>query len=122
MGKSKKTALLRRNGASIKIKLQPKLSFGDPIPVLDRRELLTMWNAYRRIAGYEPPVSFADGLARNLPGCRASQFPIAVKCNILTSTYIPIRCSANRLFRFVQDYLYLVTPAPRNARTDSVKL
>lgn len=38
-------------------------SFGDPIPVLDRRELLDYVECVQMGRWYEPPVSF-DGLAR----------------------------------------------------------
>lgn len=38
-------------------------SFGDPIPVLDRRELLDYVECVQMDRWYEPPVSF-DGLAR----------------------------------------------------------
>ncbi|TXT00579.1 capsid portal protein, partial [Escherichia coli] len=38
-------------------------SFGDPIPVLDRRELLDYVECVQMDRWYEPPVSF-NGLAR----------------------------------------------------------
>lgn len=47
-------------------------SFGDPIPVLDRRELLDYVECVQMDRWYEPPVSF-DGLARTLPRRCASQ-------------------------------------------------
>lgn len=55
--------------------------------------------------GYEPPVSF-DGLARTFRAAVHHSSPIAVKCNILTSTYIPHPLLSQQAFsRFVQDYL-----------------
>ena len=45
-------------------------SFGDPIPVLDRRELLDYVECVQMDRWYEPPVSF-DGLARTYPSVSA---------------------------------------------------
>ena len=60
-------------------------SFGDPIPVLDRRELLDYVECVQMDRWYEPPVSF-DGLARTYRAAVHHSSPIAVKRNILTST------------------------------------
>ncbi|EOW0307200.1 phage portal protein [Escherichia coli] len=80
-------------------------SFGDPIPVLDRRELLDYVECVQTDRWYEPPVSF-DGLARTFRAAVHHSSPIAVKCNILTSTYIPHPLLSQQAFsRFVQDYL-----------------
>ncbi len=59
-------------------------SFGDPIPVLDRRELLDYVECVQMDRWYEPPVSF-DGLARTYRAAVHHSSPIAVKRNILTS-------------------------------------
>lgn len=54
---------------------------------------------------YEPPVSF-DGLARTYRAAVHHSSPIAVKRDILSSTYIPHRLLSQQAFtRFVQDYL-----------------
>lgn len=54
---------------------------------------------------YEPPVSF-DGLARTYRAAVHHSSPIAVKRNILTSTFIPHPQLSQQAFsRFVQDYL-----------------
>jgi len=80
-------------------------SFGDPIPVLDRRELLDYVECVQLDRWYEPPVSF-DGLARTYRAAVHHSSPIAVKRNILTSTFIPHRLLSQQAFsRFVQDYL-----------------
>ena len=92
-------------------------SFGDPIPVLDRRELLDYVECVQMDRWYEPPVSF-DGLARTYRAAVHHSSPIAVKCNILTSTFIPHPLLSQQAFsRFVQDYLVLVTPIWRSAPT-----
>lgn len=64
MGKSKKN----RAAATKQIQLKSQttaeaFSFGDPVPVLDRRELLDYVECVQMDRWYEPPVSF-DGLAR----------------------------------------------------------
>ncbi|EDJ4549382.1 capsid portal protein [Salmonella enterica] len=77
-------------------------SFGDPIPVLDRRELLDYVECVQMDRWYEPPVSF-DGLARTYRAAVHHSSPIAVKRNILTSTFIPHPLLSQQAFsRFVQ--------------------
>ncbi|HAH8515972.1 TPA: Presumed portal vertex protein, partial [Escherichia coli] len=106
MGKSKK------NRAASTKQIQHKgqtsaeaFSFGDPVPVLDRRELLDYVECVQMDRWYEPPVSF-NGLARTFRAAVHHSSPIAVKCNILTSTYIPHPLLSQQAFsRFVQDYL-----------------
>ncbi len=80
-------------------------TFGDPVPVLDRRELLDYVECVVMDKWYEPPVSF-DGLARPFRAAVHHSSPIAVKRNILTSTFIPHPLLSQQAFnRFVQDYL-----------------
>lgn len=80
-------------------------SFGDPVPVLDRRELLDYVECVVMDRWYEPPVSF-DGLARTFRAAVHHSSPINVKRNILTSTFIPHPLLSQQAFsRFVQDYL-----------------
>lgn len=102
MGKRNKNraAAKQRGGVSAEV-----FSFGDPIPVLDRRELLDYVECVQMDRWYEPPVSF-DGLARTYRAAVHHSSPIAVKCNILTSTFIPHPLLSQQAFsRFVQDYL-----------------
>lgn len=80
-------------------------SFGDPIPLLVRRELLDYVECVQMDRWYEPPVSF-NGLARTYRAAVHHSSPIAVKRDILSSTYIPHRLLSQQAFsRFVQDYL-----------------
>lgn len=80
-------------------------TFGDPIPVLDRRELLDYVECVVMDRWYEPPVSF-DGLARTFRAAVHHSSPLNVKRNILTSTFIPHRLLSGQAFsRFIQDYL-----------------
>lgn len=120
MGKSKKNRAAATNQLKHKSQTSAEaFSFGDPVPVLDRRELLDYVECVQTDRWYEPPVSF-DGLARTFRAAVHHSSPIAVKCNILTSTYIPHPLLSQQAFsRFVQDYLVLVTPTWKNARTAS---
>lgn len=80
-------------------------SFGDPVPVLDRNELMDYLECVVMDRWYEPPISF-DGLARTYRAAVHHSSPLGVKRNILTSTLIPHRLLNQQTFsRFVQDYL-----------------
>lgn len=80
-------------------------TFGDPIPVLDRRELLDYVECVINDRWYEPPVS-VDGLARTFRAAVHHSSPISVKCNILASTFIPHPLLSQQAFsRFALDYL-----------------
>lgn len=106
MGKSKKNRAASTKQIQHKSQTSAEaFSFGDPVPVLDRRELLDYVECVQMERWYEPPVSF-DGLARTFRAAVHHSSPIAVKCNILTSTYIPHPLLSQQAFsRFVQDYL-----------------
>ena len=56
-------------------------SFGDPIPVLDRRELLDYVECVQMDRWYEPPVSF-DGLARTYRAAVHHSSPFAESAGI----------------------------------------
>ncbi|ECH8535774.1 capsid portal protein, partial [Salmonella enterica subsp. enterica] len=102
MGKNKKNRTPVKNNSGTSAEA---FSFGDPIPVLDRRELLDYVECVQMDRWYEPPVSF-DGLARTYRAAVHHSSPIAVKRNILTSTFIPHPLLSQQAFsRFVQDYL-----------------
>lgn len=80
-------------------------TFGDPVAVLDRRELLDYVECVINDRWYEPPVSF-DGLARTFRAAVHHSSPLNVKRNILTSSFIPHPLLSQQAFsRFVQDYL-----------------
>jgi PBSX family phage portal protein len=106
MGKSKKNRAAAAQSAQHRgATTAEAFSFGDPIPVLDRRELLDYVECVQMDKWYEPPVSF-DGLARTYRAAVHHSSPIAVKRNILTSTFIPHPLLSQQAFsRFVQDYL-----------------
>lgn len=65
-------------------------SFGDPVAVLDKREILSYIECMRMGKWYEPPLSW-DGLARSFYSAPHHSSAIQVKRNILASTFIPHR-------------------------------
>ncbi|WP_313080446.1 phage portal protein [Atlantibacter sp.] len=80
-------------------------SFGEPVPVLDRRELMDYLECVQVDRWYEPPISL-DGLARTFRAAPHHSSAIYVKRNILTSTFIPHRWLSKQAFsRFALDFL-----------------
>lgn len=63
-------------------------SFGDPIAILDRSEILDYLECVAVGKYYEPPISFS-GLAKSFRASVHHSSAIYVKRNILVSSYIP---------------------------------
>jgi PBSX family phage portal protein len=63
-------------------------SFGDPIPVLDRRDILDYVECLDNGRWYEPPISF-HGLAKSFRASTHHSSAIYFKANVLASTLIP---------------------------------
>ncbi|MBW5284574.1 phage portal protein [Burkholderia gladioli] len=80
-------------------------SFGDPIEVMDRRELLEYVECMRMGNWYEPPLPL-DGLARSFRAAPHHSSAIYVKRNILVQSYIehPLLPRAD-FSRYVLEYL-----------------
>jgi len=80
-------------------------TFGDPVAVLDRREILDYLECLNVGKWYEPPLSW-DGLARSFRAAVHHSSPIYVKRNILVSTFEPSPVLSRAEFsRFVLEYL-----------------
>lgn len=80
-------------------------TFGEPTPVLDRRDILDYVECIDNGQWYEPPVSFS-GLAKSMRAAVHHSSPIYVKRNILVSTYIPHPLLSRQDFsRYALDYL-----------------
>ena len=80
-------------------------TFGEPTPVLDRRDILDYVECIDNGQWYEPPVSFS-GQAKSMRAAVHHSSPIYVKRNILVSTYIPHPLLSRQDFtRFALDYL-----------------
>lgn len=80
-------------------------SFGDPVPVLDKREIMDYIQCMQASKWYEPPLSL-DGLAKSLRSAPHHSSPIYFKTNVLTSSYIAHPLLSRQGFRrWVLDYL-----------------
>lgn len=110
------TAIAERAPAATQV-----FSFGDPVPVLDRREILDYIECWRNGRWYEPPVSL-DGLARAFRAAPHHSSAIYVKRNILASTFVPhARFSRRDFAGLALDYLvfgdgYLERVAARSGK------
>lgn len=80
-------------------------SFGDPVPVLDRREFLDYLECVPCGKWYEPPVSLS-GLALTFRAAVHHSSPIYVKRNILLKCFKPNRLLSKAAFSaFALDFL-----------------
>ncbi|EPJ4165332.1 MULTISPECIES: phage portal protein [Citrobacter] len=101
----------RKNSKPAQLRTQPEqtraeaFSFGDPVPVLDRREMLDYLECAQMDRWYEPPISF-EGLARTFRAAVHHSSALFVKRNILASTFIPHKLLSQQAFsRFALDFL-----------------
>lgn len=80
-------------------------AFGDPEPVLGRRELIDMLQCYHNGRWYEPPVPL-DGLARAFRVSPHHSSAILLKRNLLVASLDPTPLLSRATFgKAVQDYL-----------------
>lgn len=80
-------------------------TFGDPIPSLDRREIMEYLECVKMGRYYEPPISW-EGLSRSFRAAVHHSSAIYVKRNILASSFIPHRLLTRTAFAaFVLDFL-----------------
>ena len=63
-------------------------SFGDPVPVMDGRELMDYAETWLNGKWYEPPTSW-EGLARSFRASTHHSSALYFKRNVLASTFIP---------------------------------
>lgn len=73
-------------------------TFGDPVPVLDGRELAGLFQSWWNGSYYDPPVSF-DGLAKAKGANSHHGSAIHAKVNILASCFQPSRLLSRAAFR-----------------------
>ncbi len=96
-------------------------TFGDPVPVMDRVELLDYMECGLVGKWYEPPVSW-EGLARSFRAATHHSSSIYFKRNVLVSTFKPHKLlSAETFGALVLDFLtfgncYLEMPRSRTGR------
>lgn len=80
-------------------------TFGDPVPVLDQREIASYFHSAWNGRWYEPPVSF-DGLAKALTANPHHQSAIDCKVNLLVQHFRPHRLLSRLGFkRLAKDHL-----------------
>jgi len=80
-------------------------SFGDAVPVLDRREILDYLECWKAGKWYEPPIT-PFGLARAFQSAPHHSSAIYVKRNILAGTFVPHPKLSRRDFAaWALDYL-----------------
>lgn len=80
-------------------------TFGEPTPVLDRREIMDYAECLNAGKWYEPPISW-EGLARSWRASVHHNSAIAVKRNVLVSTFKPHPLLTRSAFaQVVTDYL-----------------
>lgn len=80
-------------------------TFGDPTPVLDRREIMDYAECLNAGKWYEPPISW-EGLGRSWRAAVHHNSAIAVKRNVLVSTFKPHPLLSRSDFaKVVIDYL-----------------
>lgn len=102
---NKRQQLRTQNHTAAPAQSMEAFTFGEPTPVLDRRDILDYVECIDNGQWYEPPVSFS-GLAKSMRAAVHHSSPIYVKRNILVSTYIPHPLLSRQDFsRFVLDYL-----------------
>ena len=82
-------------------------TFGEPTPVLDRREIFDYMECTKNSRWYEPPISM-EGLSKAFRSSPHHSSAIYVKRNILASTFKPSKLlSRSEFSRFALDYLVL---------------
>lgn len=101
-------------------------TFGDAMPVMDRREMLDYVECWLNGRWYEPPVSM-DGLAKSLHANPHHSSSIFFKRNLLLSTFVPHRLLDRATFgALALDYLvfgngYLEKRASLTGRATGLK-
>ena len=79
-------------------------TFGDPVPVLDGREILDYMECWSNGRWYEPPVPL-DGLAKSSKASVYLQSGLIFKRNALSRTFIPHRLLSRQAFeQIVMDW------------------
>ncbi len=73
-------------------------SFGEPVPVLDKMDLMSYIESVQMQKWYEPPLSF-EGLAKSLSAAVYHSSPIYFKRDVLASCFIPHKLLSRDSFR-----------------------
>ncbi|EBL8806880.1 capsid portal protein [Salmonella enterica] len=96
-------------------------TFGEPVLVLDKRDILDYVECISNGKWYEPPVSFS-GWQKACAQAVHHSSPIYVKRNVLASTYIPPPLLSHQDFsRFALDYLVFGIAARGDAQPERAR-
>lgn len=80
-------------------------TFGDPMPVMDRADILNYAECWLNGKWFEPPVSWS-GLAKSFRAGTHHSSALYFKRNVLSSTFIPHKLLTREAFeRFALDFL-----------------
>tara|TARA_R110000824_G_scaffold359384_1_gene546931 strand:+ start:408 stop:1421 length:1014 start_codon:yes stop_codon:yes gene_type:complete len=80
-------------------------TFGEPEPVLNKRDVMSYFHSAFNGSYYEPPISF-DGLAKSLPSNAHHESAIRFKVNQLAAHFIPSKFLKRQEFtRMAFDFL-----------------
>jgi PBSX family phage portal protein len=80
-------------------------TFGDPVPVMDGREMMDYIETWLNGKWYEPPISW-EGLARSFRASTHHSSALYFKRNVLASTFIPHKLLDRSTFsRWALDFL-----------------
>lgn len=82
-------------------------SFGEPTPVLDKRDFMNYLESVKMEKWYAPPISL-DGLAKSLNAAIHHSSPLFFKRDILASCFIPHKLLSRDTFsRWALDFMVL---------------
>jgi PBSX family phage portal protein len=97
-------------------------SFGDPVPVLDGRDILDYIEAANMGKWYETPISF-EGLARSERATPHHSSPMQLKRNVLMSTFEPTKFMGRASFeRLAHEYIVFGNCYPERVQSRTGKL
>ncbi|MCG1038186.1 MULTISPECIES: phage portal protein [Burkholderiaceae] len=98
MGKTERQRRARNLSARRRPGRASAFTFGDPVPVLNRAELLDYTELATINGWYEPPVSWS-GLAKSFRAGTHHASALYFKRNVLASTFVPHRLLSRDTFR-----------------------
>lgn len=81
-------------------------TFGDPVPVLDRGNIMDYFECVQLGRWYEPPLSW-DGIAKSKRASVHHESAMAVKRNVLASTFVPHKLLSETQFAAFTEHFIL---------------
>lgn len=104
-GRAGQPAPMAANHAALQGGGMEAFSFGDPVPVMDGRELMDYAETWLNGKWYEPPMSW-EGLAKSFRSSTHHSSALYFKRNVLASTFIPHKLLSRATFsKWALDFL-----------------